>query len=672
MNDPLSPLDTLESMVAIASEADGVPLREAFASQGAALLEEAGELSGPERFGAAVGLVDGLDWDAETGRLSVLITDYVPGQWGHERERRGLLPAVSDVAGQLARLLRTADDSTSEDSGRGILSYLSDVRGLVRIIRVIVLSNGAYGSQSSRIDAIAGIPSEVAVWDAGDLVGLVLHSSLRQHVVAFTHLTGGGIHALGPIGDRRSASFLMVLPGDLIADLYQAHGASILGRNIRAFLQVSNRVNKGIRQTVRENPSAFFAFNNGLSLTATSVERALEGGVPMLKSIAGLEIVNGGQTTASLHHAKYHDGLDLSNVRVQAKLTVLPETGSDDTALQIAQFANSQSPVRMGDLTSNSRFFQSIEQLSRSVDFGTEASARLWYFERTRGQFATEIAAAKALGAEARFKGKFDRSRKFDKSGLAKVELAWLQMPAAVAAGAERSLAVFMNLENGPARGGVPDEKYYRRLVAKAILWDETDRVIGALDLGGYKALDVAYTVALISNRTAGRLDLDQVARNQDAGDPWRRAVSDVAREVHENLQSHAGSRNVSTWAKSVAAWAAVQVIPWRPDEQLTSYQPTVDETRVAVAASQPSLDLAAGDGDLEARDRVDAFGSDGWFQLSSWAKETDRLQGWQRGIAFSIGRALASGKTPTAKQVVQAVKILDEADRLGFEPRRG
>src|SRR5690606_25553403 len=127
----------------------------------------------------------------------------------------------------------------------------------------------------------------------------------------------------------------------------------------------------------------------------------------------------------------------------------------------------------------------------------------------------------------------------------------------------------------------------------------------------------------------------DSIARHQDAGDAWRDAVVAVAPEVHANLIRNAGARNVSSWSKTAAAWSAVQDISWDPSWALTADEPAPDETRMAVAAGQAAIGLAADDEDVAARERVEEFGSQAWFQLSSWAKETDHLQGWQRGIAF-------------------------------------
>lgn len=667
----LTPLDTLETMVRETSALDGSGLSDAFVQQAVLLLEEAGELSAPEVYRPGIGRVSAVDWDDETGRLSVVVADFGPGRWGVVRDRQELIPFVNDVSNQLARILRSDPASSANDDPGRLLSYVGDVRTEIRALRVVLFSNGSVDSAASTLDSVAGLPTDLRVWDAGDLAGIVSSSSVRDRTIDFSALPDGGLPSLGPVGERGLSSHLLVLPGDVVADLYQVHGASVLGRNVRAFLQVRNKVNSGIRETLRKNPGAFFAFNNGLSLTATEVKRALVGGQSMITSLSGLEIVNGGQTTASLHHAKYHDGVDLSAVRVAAKLTILPAKNSDQVALDIARFANSQSPVRMGDLTSNSPFFQAVETLSRSVDFGRRGSPRLWFFERLRGQFTTEHAAASSLGTAARFTARFDRSRSFDKSELAKYELAWLQQPAVVSAGAERSLATFMNLQNGPASGGVPDEKYFRRLVAKAMLWRATNDEITRLDLGGYKSLDVPYVIALIAHRTAGRVDLEAIAKDQRVPDSWKESVRDIGALVHETLITSAGNRNVSSWAKTASAWESVKAIPWEPPAELVSAHMKPDPTRVVVAGGEPTIELAADQADIEGRERVIEFGGEAWFQLSSWAKETDNLRPWQRGLAFSLGRLVSAGRVPTARQVVQGVIILDTAGKLGFVPTR-
>jgi len=59
---------------------------------------------------------------------------------------------------------------------------------------------------------------------------------------------------------------------------------------------------------------------------------------------------------------------------------------------------------------------------------------------------------------------------------------------------------------------------------------------------------------------------------------------------------------------------------------------------------------------------------ADKWFQISKWAKETNNLKPWQRGLAFSIGKLCGQSKPVSPKQAKQGMIILEEAERLGFK----
>nr|MDT0666940.1 AIPR family protein [Micromonospora sp. DSM 115978] len=122
---------------------------------------------------------------------------------------------------------------------------------------------------------------------------------------------------------------LAVLPGRLLAELYDEYHSRLLQRNVRAFLQVRGKVNQGISETIRTQPGRFLAYNNGISATASEVKLTVdENGRTIIRSMRDLQIVNGGQTTASLHHAARR-GADLSGVAVPAKITLLDDAGLD-------------------------------------------------------------------------------------------------------------------------------------------------------------------------------------------------------------------------------------------------------------------------------------------------------------------------------------------------------
>lgn len=431
-------------------------------------------------------------------------------------------------------------------------------------------------------------------------------------------------------------------------------GAAVDRRHL-ALPEVRNRVNKGMQETLMAEPESFLAFNNGLALTATEVDRELRGGELRLRLIEGLQIVNGGQTTASLHHAKYRRGLDLSAVLVQAKLSVIDEDAAREHADDIVRYANSQSPVRMADLASSSPFLVEMERLARLEDFsyGGRHPARPWLLERVRGQFAALVAADAQQADQMRVR--YPTARRFDNVTLARAELAWMQQPEAVGSGGERAFAAVMT-EIGK-RGGVPDEDYFRRAAARLILWNEIAREVAKLELGGYNLPVAAFTLSFISHRTSQRLDLDQVAITQAVGEVWNTAVRELAPKIRRTLIESAGERNVSTWMKARASWEGVKAMSLQAPDALMEASP--DSTRQVVASYGASVDLTRGTGETEATSRIVQFGAEAWFALAKWAKETDNLASWQRGIAFNTGKFLKQGRLPTAKMVAQAVRIL-------------
>ena len=99
--------------------------------------------------------------------------------------------------------------------------------------------------------------------------------------------------------------YLTVLPGSVLAELYDEYGSRLLELNVRAYLQLGGQVNRGMRKTLMTEQSMFLPYNNGISATADAVETAkAPDGSMVLTKITGLQIVNGGQTMASIHRAK--------------------------------------------------------------------------------------------------------------------------------------------------------------------------------------------------------------------------------------------------------------------------------------------------------------------------------------------------------------------------------
>ena len=100
-------------------------------------------------------------------------------------------------------------------------------------------------------------------------------------------------------------AYIAIIPGKLLSSIYIEHGSKVLEGNVRAFLGTggSKSVNSGIRRTINTDPTKFFIYNNGISVTAADVEVISVDGELLITKIIDMQIINGGQTTASLAEA---------------------------------------------------------------------------------------------------------------------------------------------------------------------------------------------------------------------------------------------------------------------------------------------------------------------------------------------------------------------------------
>jgi hypothetical protein len=515
-----------------------------------------------------------------------------------------------------------------------------------------------------------GVPLSYHVWDVERLYRLSTSGQRREAIeVDLEELWGQPLPCLGPDGGKGDyESYMLVMPGQLLSDIYSRYGARLLELNVRSFLQARGKVNRGIQETIKNEPERFLAYNNGISMTASGVDTVtISGGLRAIRRVRDLQIVNGGQTTASLYHAVTKAKADLSNVHVQAKLSVVDPEHLESIVPKISEFANSQNKVNTADFSANHPFHVRVEELSRTVwapaaDGGQHMTR--WFYERARGQYADELARERTPARQRKFRDVHPAAQRFTKTDLAKYENTWDQLPFVVALGAEKNFREFtIRLKD---RGDfVPDQDYFQKLIAKAILFKRAEKLIGALHLGGYRAQTVTYALSLIAHRTGQRLDLGDIWRRQQLSPELQSAIEALAPRIHELLLAAPGRGNVGEWAKKPACWTAVQKLAWEPAAGLE--QQLVTASKATRTRNESSVAETLTDEERAAMTTVLALNAVAWFELAAWAKQTDNLQPWQRGLTFSLGRLRSAGKEPSRKQAIQAERILTEARRLGF-----
>jgi len=533
----------------------------------------------------------------------------------------------------------------------------------IRRLRLIVATDARSAADQLSVVNGDGIEERRIVWDIVRLQRLDSSGREREPIeVNFVERFGSPLPCLsGPTDDEDYRAMLAVIPGEWLADIYELHGARLLELNVRSFLQAAGKVNRGIRDTLRTQPERFLAYNNGISATAAAVDLIdLQGGGKGIAAIRDLQIVNGGQTTASVHRAALAN-VDLTAVAVQAKITVAAPGRLEEIVPLISRYANSQNKVSEADLSANEPFHVEIEKQSRAAFTPVvESSPRQthWFYERARGQYRD--AAFGSQAEQRKFKLVNPADQRFSKTDLAKYEHAWDQLPDQVSRGAQKNFTAFM--ANLARRHVTVDRAYFEQIVAKAKLWRQTERLVSLQNFGGYRANIVAYAIAKLSHGTSQRLDLDGIWERQALTPATEQALVDLSHLAWDVLveQAPAGT-NITEWAKREECWQLMRAAPH-----------TIDSTLAAELVSRAS---AASDdvGDAPQRDematRVAAIGGDGWTALANWARETGSLEAWQRKLSSDIARRLLSGRPPTAKQSQWASPILDEATELGFQP---
>jgi hypothetical protein len=540
--------------------------------------------------------------------------------------------------------------------------------------RFFLLTDGVARGVDVEPGTVKGIEIQHHVWDLEKLRRFITSRMQRETIeIDFEKAFGGAIPCLEapPDGTNEYRTFLTYFPGALLAGLYGEYGPRLLEKNVRSFLQAKGKINKGIRTTILEEPQRFLAYNNGISTTAEKIDLVdPANGMTLLRRARDFQIVNGGQTTASIYHAMKKDKASLDNVLVQVKLTVLDDPKKIEVFVPlISQYANSQNKVNAADFSANHPFHVKLEELSRRLwapaPSGTERQTH-WYYERARGSYLDDKSREGTPAKMRAFESINPLRQKFTKTDLAKFENTWEQYPHLVCLGAEKN---FLRFTAMLAEGGYPtvDEDYFHRLIAKAILFKTAEKIVGAQGYGGFRAQIVAYTIGSLSHETAQRIDLEKIWREQKLSERLCEAIVPVSKHANDHIVNPpANRRNPGEWSKREECWTAFREKQVRISEKLNSE--LVDTSRPANGRRAQATDVSALDpkAALDIR-HVMEVPAETWFKISRWAKETDNLLPWQRGLSFSLGRLASSKKAPSAKQAAQGIKILDESQRRGF-----
>lgn len=452
--------------------------------------------------------------------------------------------------------LHTKIEPSNTDASE-LARHIYEAREQIGVLRIVLLSDGLTGLRS--IDLKKAFDGTRIIVDLFGIERLqrILGQGLRRDdiTVDFNADFGGPLPCLkASSGGADYEAYLASIPGALLADVYEKYGTRLLELNVRAFLGLRGRksVNAGLRATIRELPHRFLAYNNGIVATVDAIEVEDNGnGQFGIRSVRGLQIVNGGQTTASLHRAKRQDGADLGAISVPVKIIcVAGGADLDEMVAAVSKSANSQNTVQPADFSANDPFHVAVEKLANNT-WLSDGKGR-WFYERARGSYgAAELKASFAATQKRRFAQETPKDRRFSKTDMAKCLNAWDGQAHQVSFGNQKNFQFFMQaLKDEHPDGFEPDTAWYKAFIAKAILFRTVQSIVKAKKFAAFQANIVAYTIACLSWETGGRLDFDMIWTRQAISPELRKLLESWVGKIDKALRKTAGDRMVSEWAK--------------------------------------------------------------------------------------------------------------------------
>ena len=456
-----------------------------------------------------------------------------------------------------------------EESSDGYQAYefVKAHKNEIETVNIILLTNDETVQYTPNDTHNGKVTIRFDVWDIERLYQTVLGGAAveRQLVVKLKKKYGTSLPLIKVKGDNAIYDcYIGVISGRLLAQIYEAEGQDLIQKNVRSFLQATGNVNKGIKASLANEPEMFMAYNNGISTIAESVavdESQCNGDISTITEITGWQIVNGGQTTASIYNA-YRAKLPLDQVNVQIKLSVIKQKDrAEDIIHNISKYANSQNKINMSDFNANDAYHVKMERLSRAtpIPVAKGMSTDYWFYERARGQYLVELNRQPSATAKKEFKNRCPKNRCISKTVAAKCMMAYQGHPDIVSKGLETNFIYFSDMVSD-GTFPEPSEQSYTEMIAKVILFNSCDKIIKNLKFGGFKAQQDYYTIALIGKYYSDLFHPQEIWNSQMISAEMAKTIEELAFFVWNHFQNPTvPGVNVGQWCKKEECWELLQ-----------------------------------------------------------------------------------------------------------------
>ncbi len=599
-----------------------------------------------DKLGRTLHKIDGYALSENAEHLDLFISIYRD----YDQPERLTQPEVTTAFNQVKRFLNNAvkgywhEMDESEPAYDFARELHKNGQNLVRA-RLFLLTNQQCNTAPPENESLRTTTLDVllthTIVDIRALERLNLRGEPDPITIDFAARFGKPLPCLSvPVENETYQSYLAIIPGDFLSDIYEEYGSRLLELNVRSFLQFTVGVNRGIRTTILNEPAMFLAYNNGIAATAESVELTDSG--QHIKALVGLQIVNGGQTTASIFYARRKDKADVSQIFVQMKLSVVKSHEHfGEIVNNISRFANSQNKVSDSDLSANSPFHIEVEKLSRSIwtpQQPGQSGQTHWFFERARAQYKNALAREFTPARKKAFEVLNPKKQLFVKEELAKFVNVWNRLPWHVVRGNQKNYVEFMKALK--AKEMQPGNVFFEDSIAKAILFRSAENLYGRRPnaIGDLRYLTVPYALAWLSKATNDTLDLYKIWKRQCISDGLSRLLYNLMVGVERFIKTNAPGSLYGEWAKREDCWKAVAGQQSFPGVDLSLLindrtDPAKQPLRKTLTDEDTAQEL------LREQDNwLRSVSAATWQTVSEWGKTDDRLTYHQRTMALAVG----------------------------------
>ena len=628
----------------------------------------------------------GYAYDEERKLLTIIGSQFFPGEQietltkdMYERKFKKMKLFFEEAVNTVSPLYSVMSPTDEAVESAKYIHELFHSNKIQRLM-FLIITNGTLTRNTKVIpfENLKGLRADFQVFDLKDIYRIATQENNLQEIeVSISDYTDKGLLCLpASLKTQDYASYLVVMPGEILAQIYDKYGQKLLEQNVRTFLQFKGNTNKKMQITVKEEPERFFAYNNGLTCTASSIEVEEQDNVLKIVQLNGLQIVNGGQTTSVIYNC-YKNKQDIKNIFVQMKLSVVSkEDEYADFVGKVARYANSQNPVKESDFFSNSPFHKTFKELSERIwapMSGGQQIKNKWYYERTRGQYLNEKAKYIRDGKEKEFEYRYPKGQMVDKHLLAKTEMIFSNYPYLSTKTNQAFPKFAKQIEDMLEKDELSiNEAYFKEAIAKIILTIKTDEILKDAEWvksrKSVRAYIKAYALAILNKYVAEHeayLNFADIWDRQDLSDDMKKVVNICINVIRSYIESQENEADLREKFSREYTWKEIQQLSFDIPERLFN---NITTTKEAVKfEKKEAKKQQAVDNKIERQSFVVMLPLQTWGKLVSFYSTNKTMLSMKE---FDILNKMSKGYLlpPSEKQAQILYALYEKAQKMGVK----